>query len=98
LSTDYIHPSIDNTPNRAELFYLSPLTLIRGKSDGTQAQALRAGQGCGTNGSLVWIGEVQSVRAAHKLIKLHAKQSSDEFSIRSRESLDLTHLRADENL
>ena len=50
-----------------------------------------------SNGSLVWIGEVESVRAAHNFIKLHAKQSSDEFSIRSRESLDLTHLRADEN-
>ena len=50
-----------------------------------------------SNGSLIWIGEVESVRAAHKFIKLHAKQSSDEFSIRTRGSLDLTHLRADQN-
>ena len=27
-----------------------------------------------SNGSLVWIGEVESVRAAHNFIKLHAKQ------------------------
>jgi hypothetical protein len=50
-----------------------------------------------SNGSLIWIGEVESVRAAHNFIKLHAKQSSDEFSIRTRDSLDLTHLRADQN-
>jgi hypothetical protein len=50
-----------------------------------------------SNGSLIWIGEVENIRAAHKFIKLHAKQSTDEFSIRTRGSLDLTHLRADEN-
>ena len=51
-----------------------------------------------SNGSLIWIGEVESVRAAHKFIQLHAKQSSDEFSIPTRGSLDLTHLRVDQNL
>jgi hypothetical protein len=49
------------------------------------------------NGSLVWIGTVENKRAAYELIKLHAKQQSDEFSIRRLASLDLTHMRAGEN-
>jgi hypothetical protein len=49
------------------------------------------------NGSLVWIGSAENKRAAHELIKLHAEHPSDEFSIRSLVSRDLTHVRADEN-
>jgi hypothetical protein len=50
-----------------------------------------------SNGSLAWIGTVKSKRAAYELIKLHARQPSDEFSIRNLASRDLTHVRADEN-
>lgn len=50
-----------------------------------------------SNGSLAWIGTVKNKRAAFELIKLHAKQPSDEFSIRRLTSRDLTHMRADEN-
>ena len=49
------------------------------------------------NGSLVWIGTVQSKRAAYELIKTHAKQPGDEFSIRRLASLDLTHVRAEDS-
>jgi len=49
------------------------------------------------NGSLVWIGTVEDRRAAYELIKLNAKQPSDEFSIRKLASRDLIHVRADEN-
>jgi len=50
-----------------------------------------------SHGSLVWIGTVENKRAAHELIRLHSRQPSDEFSIRSLVSRDLTHVRADEN-
>jgi hypothetical protein len=50
-----------------------------------------------SNGSLVWIGTATNKRAAYELIKLHAKEPSDEFSIRRLASRDLTHVRADEN-
>jgi len=49
------------------------------------------------NGSLIWIGTVENRKAAHELIKLHVKQASDEFSIRSLASRELTHVRAEEN-
>jgi len=49
------------------------------------------------NGSPAWIATINNKRAAYKLIKLHAKQPSDEFSICRLASRDLIHVRADEN-